>query len=74
MAISITPEEFNKTYNRIETWGEGDELVDRLSLEQMKALYDNLKFTQQWVGVTMRDEWLLGILKCLIKVREKHGR
>lgn len=60
-------EEFNKKYHKVDTWGDFfdflDDILDHVETDDMKKLYDALKLTKEWTGITMRDEYLMGFLK-----------
>jgi len=67
MIDEITSEEYRKKYRYCDTWGDLDKLNDRLTPEQMKDLMNSLEEVNNYTGLDMRQEHLLGCLKALKK-------
>jgi hypothetical protein len=55
--------EFKERYGKADTWGDLNNVLAQLTKEQKKELYDTVKKAKEMIGVTMRDEFLLGTLK-----------
>ena len=54
---------FNKGFHKGETWGEAEKLVNKLTVEEAKALYDATAYVREWTGIDMRQEFFQGLLK-----------
>jgi len=59
-------EEFKERWEKAKTWGDADNIIDAMTLEEMEELYNILRKANEWVGLTMKDEWLIKILKAKI--------
>jgi len=57
--------QFKKEYDKLKVWGDLDDLLEKVSKEDMKKLYEALLIVDAYTGLDMRQEFLVGVLKPL---------
>jgi len=61
-------EEFYKTYIKSKTWGElEDNIKENLTPSDILKLSESMDIVKKFTGLDMRQDFLLGILKAVIK-------
>lgn len=68
-----TIKKFKDAYNKAETLGEGWDLVESLSGEELLKLRDSLEIIDEYFGMDMRKEYFLRSIKNEIDQRAKYS-
>ena len=69
--MTITPEEFKEEYyNKAETWGDCEKLVERLSAEQAKELHEAMQIVRAYTGLNERQKFYDVYIKTIFKLEE----
>lgn len=62
--------EFYKKWHDAKTEGEGDALIDSLSISELRDLVNALQYAKDWTGIDMRQEYTLVVAKMLLDKKE----
>lgn len=69
--IKTKQEKFKEGFAKTDlTWGEALDLLNTLTLEEMKGLYQALCIINQWCDLDMRNKAIMGSLQIRIEIRE----
>lgn len=60
---TISEREFYKRYKKTGTIAEAKELIQVLTTEQREELIEALEITKDYMGITMRDDLILQLLR-----------
>ena len=63
VVLKMKCEEFKEKYNKVDTSDDLSKLLDQVETDDMGKLYDALLLTNEWVSITLKDEYLMGFLK-----------
>lgn len=63
----MTSNEFKEAYSKAKVWADLDAPVDGLSHEQKTNLVTALSLVKEFTGLDMRQDFLLGVLKSVLK-------
>jgi len=55
--------EFKEGYEKSKTWKDADELCQTLTARQHHELYEALKVVKAYMGLDMRQDFYMGILR-----------
>jgi len=60
--MTVNKDDWKDRYQKAKTWGDGERLVDELSTEEKQILLKALVIAHDYVGVSMRDEFIMGVI------------
>lgn len=62
--------EFHKKFLKGELWIDAENLIKELTPEQRSKIIEALETTKEWMGIDMREEFYLGLMKSMKKEKE----
>jgi hypothetical protein len=59
--------EFAEAYKKAKTWEDADKALDHLSFDELRNLVRSLEVVKEAMGLDMRQDFYLGIMKSRVK-------
>lgn len=65
-------QEFKEKYSKAETWGDADEILRQMSIQELRAFVNHHTYVKETTGLDMRQEFYLGNAKSVLshKIKE----